>query len=240
MWPVIRPPRSERVSIRSNCADPSAMRRPAPRPIPAAAPIPAPLPRGPAPARKASARLLGVFSQLNITWKSGVCARLRTGCTSSTTCSKGMSWFCCASSARAFTRPSSSATVGARRGPRGGQGVHEEADQPLDLPPPAVRRGRADHHVLLAREPAQHHRPPGQERHVQRGPMPARERLQPRRQLRVQLDAQISPPEKSCRAGRGRSVGSSSSSGAPASVSFQYSACAFSTSPSTQRRCHTA
>ena len=104
-----------------------------------------------------SRRLAGAFCQANITWKSGLCARLRAGCTRSTTCSKGMSWFCCASSARAFTRPSSS-----RHRRRAGevhphrQRVDEEADQLLDLRPargwrsacrsprrPAPRAGRA-------------------------------------------------------------------------------------------------
>ncbi|MFL5541683.1 MAG: hypothetical protein ACJ8J0_22040, partial [Longimicrobiaceae bacterium] len=39
-----------------------------------------------------SGRPSDALCQANITWKSGVCARLRAGWTSSTTCSKGMSW----------------------------------------------------------------------------------------------------------------------------------------------------
>ena len=34
---------------------------------------------------------VGVFCHANITWNSGACERLRSGCISSTTCSKGMS-----------------------------------------------------------------------------------------------------------------------------------------------------
>ena len=47
-------------------------------------------------------------------------------------------------------------------------------------------------------------------------------------------------PRYVCTAGRGWSVGSSSSSGAPASRSRQYASCRSSTSPASCSRCHTA
>ncbi|HEX5872798.1 MAG TPA: hypothetical protein VFY65_20345 [Longimicrobium sp.] len=47
-------------------------------------------------------------------------------------------------------------------------------------------------------------------------------------------------PRYVCTAGRGWSVGSSSSAGAPASCSFQYATWASSTAPCSWRRCQTA
>ena len=50
----------------------------------------------------------------------------------------------------------------------------------------------------------------------------------------------IVAPRSVCTGGRGRSVGSSSSSGAPARRSRQYESCRSSTSPSSCWRCHAA
>ncbi|EAP73131.1 Hypothetical Protein RRSL_02239 [Ralstonia solanacearum UW551] len=52
-----------------------------------------------------------VFCHSSAAWKIGLCDRLRTGLTRSTTCSNGRSWCAWASSTRPFTRPSSSDTV---------------------------------------------------------------------------------------------------------------------------------
>ena len=170
----MRPPVSHNASDRSNLACTArTLRPPRSRPAPGS--------EGPP--------HWDAFCQANITWKSGVCARLRVGWISSTTCSKGMSWWCCASSARALTRASSSATVGAVGQVHAhGQRVDEEADEPLRLAPLAPRRGRADHHVLLPRQPAQHGGPARQQRHEQGGAVPQRQGLEPRRQRLVQLD----------------------------------------------------
>ncbi len=68
------------------------------------------------------------------------------------------------------------------------QRVDEEADQPLDLLPLTVGRGGAYHHVGAAREPAEHHRPPREHRHEQRGPVALGERPEPRGKLLAQVD----------------------------------------------------
>src|SRR4029077_12273949 len=54
---------------------------------------------------------LGAFCQTNITWNTGLCARLRGGRTISTTCSNGMSSCSCAAKTCPLTRSSSSPTV---------------------------------------------------------------------------------------------------------------------------------
>ncbi|EAP70666.1 Phage protein [Ralstonia solanacearum UW551] len=51
------------------------------------------------------------FSHDSAAWNTGLCDRLRTGLTRSTTCSNGRSWCAWASSTRPFTRSSSSDTV---------------------------------------------------------------------------------------------------------------------------------
>ena len=123
--PAIRPPSSQSASVRSNfaltCAEAS------------------PESSGPTARPGSSSLSSGAFCHANSTWNRGVCARLRAGRTRSTTCSKGMSWCCCAPSDRSFTRPSSSADGGrARQLHAQRQRVDEEADQALDL---GVRRG---------------------------------------------------------------------------------------------------
>ncbi len=52
-----------------------------------------------------------VFCHSSAAWNTGLCDRLRTGLTRSTTCSNGRSWWVWASSTFAFTLPSSSETV---------------------------------------------------------------------------------------------------------------------------------
>ncbi len=54
----------------------------------------------------------GVFCQPNMTWNNGACARLRTGCTISTICSNGMSWWAWALRVWILTRSIRAATVG--------------------------------------------------------------------------------------------------------------------------------
>ena len=150
-----------------------------------------------------------------------MCARLRAGCTRSTTCSKGMSWWCCAPRERSFTRPSSSATLGEPdRSTRSASVLTKKPISPSISAWPRLALGVPIDHVVLAREPGEHGRPAGEQRHVKGGAVPLPQRLERRGQRLVQLHLSDAPA-KSCRAGRGWSVGSSSSSGAPASVSRQ-------------------
>ena len=121
------------------------------------------------------------------------------------------------------------------------QRVDEEADQPLDLRaargwPWACRSPRPS----WPDEPAQHRGPPGQQRHEQRGAVPPAERLEPRRQLLVQLHAQ--PRARVVQLRRARVVGGQLQQlrARRRASRVQYSACSCSTSPSTQRRCHAA
>ena len=53
-----------------------------------------------------------MFSQFNISWKIGLCARERVGLTASTTCSKGTSWYFCACSAVLRTCANNCCTLG--------------------------------------------------------------------------------------------------------------------------------
>ena len=116
------------------------------------------------PARSASA---------NITWKSGVCARLRAGCSPLHHLLEGDVLVRCASSARAFTRASSSATVGApERSTRSASVFTKKPISPSISRRPRFGDRRADDHVVLAREPREHRRPAGQQRHEQRGAVP--------------------------------------------------------------------
>ena len=116
--------------------------------------------------------------------------------------------------ARALTCASSSA-AGARDVDPQRQRVDEEADQPFDLRPRAVGHRRADHHVVLARQPRQHRRPAAAS--VMNSVVPwrwlsASGRASAPRPTRTRTTS----PAYSCCAGRGRSVGSSSNAGAPA------------------------
>ena len=54
----------------------------------------------------------GVFVSRNVTWKSGLWLRFRSGCSSSTSFSKGRSAWACAPSVTSRTRPNSSRNVG--------------------------------------------------------------------------------------------------------------------------------
>ncbi len=86
----------------------------------------------------------------NITWKSGVEARLRSGESSSTSRSKGRSWCAWAASVVSWTRARRVAEPGIA-GEIGAQhlGVDEEPDQPLGLDPRPIGDGRAEDHILL-------------------------------------------------------------------------------------------
>ena len=97
------------------------------------------------------ARPRGAFWSTSITWKSGVCARLRSGCSSSTSCSNGTSWW---RRRRAPPRDAPASELAERRDRRQvgaqHQRVHEEADQaPRSPTRVAVGDRRADHQVVL-------------------------------------------------------------------------------------------
>ncbi len=65
--------------------------------------------------------------------------------------------------------------------------VGEEADQPLHLGARAMRDRAADHHLVLPGQPGEHHRPAGQQAHVERGAVTLAERLERGGQRLVEL-----------------------------------------------------
>ncbi len=187
-----------------------------------------------------SGRTAGVLCQRNITWKRGPCAMLRAGCTRSTTCSKGMSWFCCASSDRARTRASSSAVVGEPdRSRRSGSVLTKKpisrsiSHRPrLAVGVPTTTSSWPERRPSVAAHPA---------RTVMNSVAPWRTpRARSPAVSASSSSTATQPPPWSCSGGRAWSAGSSRSSGAPESVSLQYSACFRSSSPETSRRCHAA
>ena len=111
--------------------------------------------------------------------------RLRAGCSTSTTCSNGRSWCACAASAHrlapAPAAPQTSASPD--RSIRSASVLTKNPISPSISARVAVRDRRADHHVVLARQPRQQHRPARQQRHEQRRALPLAQRLQPARQL---------------------------------------------------------
>src|ERR1700691_4358263 len=128
------------------------------------------------------------FCQANIVWNIGSYPRLRGGRAISTTCSNGKSSWACASSTRVLTRSRSSPTEGPpERSSRSRQAVDEETDQRLDLDPPAVGDGRADHQVFLAGQSGQKRRPASEYRHEERRPAAQAERLERGREPLVEL-----------------------------------------------------
>nr|WP_254696104.1 hypothetical protein [Lysobacter enzymogenes] len=100
------------------------------------------------------------------------------------------------------------------------QGVDEETQQRFDLGAFAIGRGRADDYFVLPGQPRQHQRPGRGHGHEQAAAVGAAQRLQAREAFGV--DAQRRAAGGLRRPRRtGRSVGSASSAGAPASASRQ-------------------
>ena len=157
-----------------------------------------------------------------MTWNSGCRASDRAGASSSTSRSNGTSWWANAARSVSRTRASTSperrvaGQVGAQH-----QGVDEEPDQVVERLVGAAGDRRADRDVGAGAQPRQQHRERGLQHHEHGhalGP--------------GQLDAAAGAPRPAPRtapacprwladAGRGRSAGSASSSGAPASASRQ-------------------
>ena len=163
----------------------------------------------------------------------------RSAASSSTSCSKGRSWCAYAPSAASRTRPSSSRKVGSPpRSPRSTSVLTKKPISPSGLQPAPARDRAPHHHVVLSGVAAQQRLPRRQQRHEQRRPLAPRER--PRASATSsggQATRRGSPRARSAPPARGRSVGSSSSGGAPARRSASRPSCASSTSPLSQRRC---
>ncbi len=205
----MRPSVSESVSDRSNFA----VVRCAPGARSASGAPPPSSPASPAPLRG--------FCHANITWKSGVWASVRTGSTRSTTCSKGMSWFRCASSARRFTCSSSPATVS--RGERSTRSASVFTKKPISpsisgrprlaVGVPTTTASCPESRASTTAQPATR---------VMKGVVPCRRpsAFSPAVSASSSTTSRCAPAW-SCRSARGWSAGSSSSAGTPASVFVQ-------------------
>ncbi len=163
----------------------------------------------------------GVFCHTNTTWNSGLRARLRVGRVSSTTCSNGMSSCCCAAMARAFTCRSSAPTLGASS--RSMRSASMLAKKPISGSSSACPRLATAVPITTSRwrdsldsstaQPASS---------VMNRVVPCRWLKAFRPAVRVASSVtSSSAPAYARRSGRGWSVGSSSCSGASASIVFQ-------------------
>ena len=192
--------------------------------------------RAPVPAAASSARR--VFCHASITWNSGLWLRLRAGLQHLDHLLERQVLVLLRAPARcAFTCCSSSPTLGCSLRSTRSASVLTKKPISASTSPAAVGHRRADHDVLLARQPRQQRRPGGQQRHEQRRAVALAERLQ----RRVSAASSCEPrcarrhgPAAPAAAGRSAS---SSSAGAPASCCFQYCSCRCSTSPRSQWRC---
>ncbi|CAA9359075.1 MAG: hypothetical protein AVDCRST_MAG68-4253 [uncultured Gemmatimonadetes bacterium] len=151
-----------------------------------------------------------------------------------------MSWCRCASRARAFTRASSSATVGLpERSMRSASVLTKKPISPsistrprLAVGVPITTSSCPERRASTAAHPASS---------VMNSVVPWRSAsaLSPAVSSSSSSTGTDAPEGSRC-AGRARSAGSSSSSGAPLRVAPQYASCSWSTSPLTDRRCHAA
>ena len=179
--------------------------RPPPRPRAPAGPAGAPAPT----------------ADRSSTWKRGLRLSVRSGWSAATSFSKGSSRFSWASRTACRVCSSSRRNVEVRGEPGAqDQGVEEEADQAFELHPAAVIDGGARQVVLLPAVAVEHDHEGRQEDHELGDPQTGAEV--------AQGAAQGAPARGGARghpgsptAGRGRSVGSSSEVGAPASCRRQ-------------------
>jgi len=164
-------------------------------------------------------------------WNSGVCAALRGGLTSSTTRSKGRSVFFTPARTVARTRRSNSEPVGASANST--RRARVLTTKPM-TPPTSPRRR------LAVGVPTTRSRCPDSRDSTIDQPVSSVAKSDPSCSSVTALSAAVSSgpisrctrsPEWFCSAGRGRSVGSSSSGGAPASFPAQYSSCAAGSPP---------
>ncbi len=172
-----------------------------------------------------SALVTGRFCSANVTWNTGWCAMDRTGLSTSTSCSKGTSWCSNASTARARTWPTSSRNDGSPE-------VSVRSTRVLTKKPTSSRSASSVRPAIGAPRTMSVPAP----RRVSRAAMLACNTMNT-----VAPDSRASVASPWCSvasrandsvapwcvavAGRGRSVGSSSTAGAPASRSTQYRTC---------------
>ncbi len=182
----------------------------------------------------------GAFCSTNITWKSALRLMSRSGCSCSTSLSKGTSWCAyapsvvsrtCLSSSRKVELPSSRA-----------RSTSVLTKKPIS--PSVSARVRLAMAVPTLTSSCLAYLPST----VWNAASSTMKGVAPSCCASV-FTASQSPfdhwklrvsPRKLCTAGRGLSVGSSSACGAPVSCCFQYASCASSTSPFSHSRCHTA
>jgi hypothetical protein len=192
----------------------------------------------PSPAKRSPSA--GALSRTNITCERGWRDGSRSGCSSSTRRSKGRSWCSCASSMVRRTRPSSSRKVGSPE--RSVRRRSVLTKQPMSPAVSGRSRWAAPELTTTSCSPEQRES----------------STLNADRSTRCSVafsraasDLSASPssrgsskrsraPRKLRAAGRGRSAGSSSTAGAPASRSRQKASCRSSSSPESRSRCHAA
>jgi hypothetical protein len=180
------------------------------------------------------------FWRMNITWKSGAWLRLRSGCSSATSRSNGTSWCSYAPSVPSRTRPSSSRKVGSPE--RSVRSTSVLAKKPISSSTsrrvrPAMGLPTTTSSLPLYFDSSSWKAESSTMYSVAPSPRPSAWRRSSSARGRSNLSR---APRCDCTGGRGRSVGSSSSAGAPASRSFHQPTWRSSASPRSCSRCHTA
>jgi hypothetical protein len=178
----------------------------------------------------------GVFWKANITWKTGAWARLRTGLSASTSRSKGSAWCSKAPSAVSRTRSTSAAKEGAPSSRVRSASV--PAKKPISRSASGVGRFATGVPTTTSSSPDQRPRSAAQAASsTMKGVAPcARASSATRSAVPGGRWKPTDPPRPLGSAGRGRSVGRSSSGGAPASASRHQPSSASSAGPASSRR----